>query len=113
MEAVTAILGGGVRVGVVLKGKKVRDDSRTLQQAGISQSGDLDTLGFTLEPSFTNICSTKTTKKHTTILQCDADQELLKYDNFFSFSPFYLCFLSSFGGDGIPSLNLFSSLFLS
>ncbi|KAG6418587.1 hypothetical protein SASPL_120791 [Salvia splendens] len=78
MEAVTAILGSGVRVGVVLQGKKVRDDNRTLQQAGISQRGDLDTLGFTLEPSFTNICSTKTTKKHTTILQCDADQELLR-----------------------------------
>ncbi|XP_041995295.1 telomere repeat-binding protein 4-like [Salvia splendens] len=78
MEAVTAILGGGVRVGVVLQGKKVRDDSRTLQQAGISQSGDHDTLGFTLEPSFTNICSTKTTKKHTKILQCNADQELLR-----------------------------------
>ncbi|KAL1559430.1 hypothetical protein AAHA92_09775 [Salvia divinorum] len=33
MEAVTAILGSGVRVGVVLQGKKVRDDNRTLQQA--------------------------------------------------------------------------------
>ncbi|KAL0452827.1 UNVERIFIED_CONTAM: Telomere repeat-binding protein 4 [Sesamum latifolium] len=33
MEAVTAILGNGIRVGVVLQGKKVRDDNRTLQQA--------------------------------------------------------------------------------
>ncbi|KAJ7960131.1 Telomere repeat-binding protein [Quillaja saponaria] len=32
MEAVTAILGGGLRVGVLLKGKKVRDDNRTLLQ---------------------------------------------------------------------------------
>ncbi|XP_060175497.1 telomere repeat-binding protein 4-like isoform X2 [Lycium barbarum] len=55
MEAVTAILGSGLRVGVVLQGKKVRDDNRTLQQAGISQNGNLDTLGFTLEPSFTKV----------------------------------------------------------
>ncbi|KAK4367184.1 hypothetical protein RND71_015064 [Anisodus tanguticus] len=41
--------------GVVLQGKKVRDDNRTLQQAGISKNGNLDTLGFTLEPSFTKV----------------------------------------------------------
>ncbi|PIN12176.1 hypothetical protein CDL12_15222 [Handroanthus impetiginosus] len=55
MEAVTAILGSGIRVGIVLQGKKVRDDNRTLQQAGISQNSNLDTLGFTLEPSFTHV----------------------------------------------------------
>ncbi|MCD7452345.1 hypothetical protein HAX54_016273 [Datura stramonium] len=55
MEAVTAILGSGLRVGVVLQGKKVRDDNRTLQQVGISQNGNLDTLGFTLEPGFTKV----------------------------------------------------------
>lgn len=78
MEAITAILGSGVRVGVVLQGKKVRDDNRTLQQAGISQNSDLDTLGFTLEPSFTNICSSMTTKKLSSVLPCEADQELLR-----------------------------------
>ncbi|CAI9092383.1 OLC1v1027605C1 [Oldenlandia corymbosa var. corymbosa] len=55
METVTAILGGGLRVGVVLQGKKVRDDNRTLQQAGISHGGNLDSLGFVLEPSFTEV----------------------------------------------------------
>ncbi|XP_009785792.1 telomere repeat-binding protein 3-like [Nicotiana tabacum] len=55
MEAVTAILGSGLRVGVVLQGKKVRDDNRTLQQAGISPNDNLDTLGFTLEPSFSKV----------------------------------------------------------
>lgn len=51
MEAVTAILGGELRVGLLLQGKKIRDDNRTLQQSGISHSGDLDNLGFTLEPT--------------------------------------------------------------
>lgn len=51
MEAVTAILGGGLHVGVILHGKKVRDDSKTLIQTGISRDHQLDALGFTLEPS--------------------------------------------------------------
>lgn len=51
MEAVTAILGGGLRVGVLLHGKKVRDDHRTLSQSGITFKENLDTLGFSLEPS--------------------------------------------------------------
>ncbi|KAK9059734.1 hypothetical protein SSX86_020438 [Deinandra increscens subsp. villosa] len=51
MEAVTAILHGKLHVGVHLQGKKVRDDNRTLQQFGISQNCNLETLGFTLEPS--------------------------------------------------------------
>lgn len=82
MEAITAILGSGVRVGVVLHGKKVRDDSRTLQQAGISQNSNLDTLGFTLEPSFTNISPSMATKKHPPVLACDADQDIIRYDCF-------------------------------
>ncbi|KAK9154318.1 hypothetical protein Sjap_001798 [Stephania japonica] len=51
LEALTAILGGGVHVGVVLQGKKVRDDNKTLLQTGISHHDKLDTLGFTLEPT--------------------------------------------------------------
>ncbi|CAN1257493.1 Telomere repeat-binding protein 4 [Linum perenne] len=51
VEAVSAILSGGLRVGVIHHGKKVRDDNRTLLQTGISSSENLDTLGFTLEPS--------------------------------------------------------------
>ncbi|KAH6777699.1 hypothetical protein C2S51_009011 [Perilla frutescens var. frutescens] len=78
MEAVTAILGSGVRVGVVLQGKKVRDDNRTLQQAGISQNSNLDTLGFMLEPSFTNISPSMTTKKGPAAPPSDTVQELLR-----------------------------------
>ncbi|XP_073282206.1 telomere repeat-binding protein 4-like [Primulina huaijiensis] len=76
LEAVTAILGGGIRVGVVLQGKKVRDENTTLQQAGISQSCNLDTLGFTLEPSFTNLSSAMTPKKLPLAFPCDADKNL-------------------------------------
>ncbi|XP_017425418.1 telomere repeat-binding protein 5 isoform X1 [Vigna angularis] len=52
MEAVTAVLGGRLRVGVILHGKKIRDDSKTLLQTGISHDNHLDALGFALEPNF-------------------------------------------------------------
>ncbi|KAL4575082.1 hypothetical protein LXL04_021923 [Taraxacum kok-saghyz] len=51
MEAITAILQNQLHVGVVVQGKKVRDDNWTLQQSGISQKRNLETLGFTLECS--------------------------------------------------------------
>lgn len=51
MDAVNAILGGGLHVGILMHGKKVRDDSRTLSQTGLASEDNLDTLGFTLEPS--------------------------------------------------------------
>ncbi|XP_020214264.1 telomere repeat-binding protein 5 isoform X1 [Cajanus cajan] len=49
MDAVTAVLGGELHVGVFLQGKKVRDDSKTLLQTGISHDNQMDALGFTLE----------------------------------------------------------------
>lgn len=51
MEAVTTLLQGGLRVGMILHGKKLRDDSKTLLQTGISHDNQLDALGFTLEPN--------------------------------------------------------------
>ncbi|KAG9151207.1 hypothetical protein Leryth_002773 [Lithospermum erythrorhizon] len=51
MEAVTKILGDGLRVGVLLQGKKIRDDNRTLLQSGISDNNKQDSLGFMLEPN--------------------------------------------------------------
>ncbi|XP_075489548.1 telomere repeat-binding protein 5-like [Primulina tabacum] len=53
MEAVNAILGSGLRVGVLLQGKMIRDDNITLLQTGISQDHEMDMLGFTLEPCIT------------------------------------------------------------
>ncbi|KAF5790271.1 putative transcription factor MYB-HB-like family [Helianthus annuus] len=54
MEAIRTYLGGKLRVGMTLEGKKVKDNNRTLKQIGISVNRDLDTLGFTLEPSLPN-----------------------------------------------------------
>ncbi|KAL2328759.1 hypothetical protein Fmac_022186 [Flemingia macrophylla] len=51
MDAVTAVLGGELHIGVFLQGKKVRDDSKTLLQTGISNYNQMDALGFTLEPN--------------------------------------------------------------
>ena len=50
MEAVTALLGDGIHIGVLVQGKKVRDDNNTLSQTGLSSRENLDNLGFTLEP---------------------------------------------------------------
>ncbi|MCD7454631.1 hypothetical protein HAX54_025377 [Datura stramonium] len=80
MEAVTAILESGLRVGVVLQGKKVRDDNRTLEQAGISQNGNLDNLGFTLEPRFTQVSPSSSPNKLPASSTFVADQELTRYD---------------------------------
>lgn len=50
MEAVGPIIGHGIHVGVILRGKKVRDDNKTLIQTGISRNNQDGCLGFTLEP---------------------------------------------------------------
>ncbi|KAG7653425.1 Homeobox-like domain superfamily [Arabidopsis suecica] len=51
LEAVTSILGGGLRIGVLVHGKKVRDDSKMLLQTGLSLDTLSDNLGFCLEPN--------------------------------------------------------------
>uniref|UniRef100_A0A1J3FX37 Telomere repeat-binding protein 4 n=1 Tax=Noccaea caerulescens TaxID=107243 RepID=A0A1J3FX37_NOCCA len=50
MEAVNALIDDGIRIGVLFQGKKVRDDSNTLSQTGLSCRENLGNLGFTLEP---------------------------------------------------------------
>lgn len=50
MEAVTAILKDELHVDILLQGKKVRDDSKTLIQTGIRQDDKRHRLGFMLEP---------------------------------------------------------------
>ncbi|KAG6393478.1 hypothetical protein SASPL_147720 [Salvia splendens] len=74
VDAVAAILGGGIRVGVIYQGK-VRDDQRTLQQAGISQCANPDNLGFILEPTFTHVSPSETPKKPPMLFPC-ADRPL-------------------------------------
>ncbi|CAG7910499.1 unnamed protein product [Brassica rapa] len=52
MEAVSTLLSDGHRIGLMVQGKKVRDDNKTLHQTGISQDNThLDSLDFSLEPS--------------------------------------------------------------
>ncbi|CAH8354400.1 unnamed protein product [Eruca vesicaria subsp. sativa] len=51
LEAVTTILEGGLRIGVLVHGKKVRDDKKMLLETGISLDTLSDTLSFCLEPN--------------------------------------------------------------
>ncbi|RDY03071.1 Telomere repeat-binding protein 4, partial [Mucuna pruriens] len=51
MEAVMTILEGGVHVGVLVQGRKIKDDNKTLLQTGVSCKENLDKLGFMLESS--------------------------------------------------------------
>lgn len=74
METVTAILGSGLCVGVLLHGKKVRDDNTTLLQTGISSKENLDTLGFTLEPNPVQAPPTVCTEDPPIPLPCDMSQ---------------------------------------
>lgn len=79
MEAVTAILGGGLRVGVLLQGKKVRDDNKTLFQTGISHDNQLDSLGFALEPNPSQTPLVLGQEDSPCILPCDAPERLTRY----------------------------------
>lgn len=77
MEAVTTILGGGLHVGVLLRGNKIRDDNRTLLQSGISCNDNLDTLGFMLEPNLTQSHPRSLAPQDSPCtLTCDAPQQL-------------------------------------
>lgn len=79
MEAVTAILGGGLHIGVVVQGKKVRDDSKTLLQAGISHGDKLDDLGFTLEPNANRAPAMITSPEELQLLpSCDVTEPLAR-----------------------------------
>ncbi|XP_073119415.1 telomere repeat-binding protein 4-like [Henckelia pumila] len=78
METVTSILRGGIRIGVVLQGKKVRDNNITLQQACISQSCNLSNLGFTLEPNYTRVPESRDPEKPPIVLPSDTNQQLLR-----------------------------------
>ncbi|XP_020086617.1 telomere repeat-binding protein 2-like isoform X3 [Ananas comosus] len=79
MEAVTAILSGGLHVGVLLQGKKVRDDNKTLRQAGLSDDDKLENLGFTLEPNSAQAPQQLTVAEDRHLLDaCDVTQPLAR-----------------------------------
>ncbi|KAI3989840.1 hypothetical protein MKX01_040810 [Papaver californicum] len=78
MEAVAAIIGEGLHVGVLYQGKQIRDDSKTLLQTGICDDEKLDGLGFALEPKSTNgshFCP----KDPPYLVQSDVPQLLTRY----------------------------------
>lgn len=79
MEAVTAILSGGLHVGVLLQGKKIRDDNKTLLQSGISHDNKPDALGFTLEPNTSQSPHCLNPEDHPFLLPCDAPEPLSRY----------------------------------
>nr|ACH81293.1 putative double-strand telomere binding protein 2 [Carica papaya] len=79
MEAVTAILGGELRVGVFLQGKKVRDDNKTLLQTGISQDNQSDSLGFCLEPNPSQASKPLCPEESPFLLPCGVPQPLSRY----------------------------------
>ncbi|KAJ4970447.1 hypothetical protein NE237_003546 [Protea cynaroides] len=79
MEAVAAVLGDGLRVGVLLQGKKVRDDNKTLLQTGICNEDKLDTLGFTLEPNATDAPPSVCSEDPSSRLPSDTPQSLTRY----------------------------------
>ncbi|KAF5954208.1 hypothetical protein HYC85_007064 [Camellia sinensis] len=79
MDAVTAILGGGLRVGVLLQGKKIRDDNKTLLQTGISHNNKLDALGFSLEPNPLQAPQSLCHEDRPFLLACDTPQPLIRY----------------------------------
>ncbi|XP_066348102.1 telomere-binding protein 1-like [Miscanthus floridulus] len=49
MDVVNSIMEGGLRVGVLLQGKDIQDDNKTLCQAGICHDKKLNNIDFTLQ----------------------------------------------------------------
>ncbi|KAL2332142.1 hypothetical protein Fmac_019723 [Flemingia macrophylla] len=79
MEAVTAVFGGGLHVGVILHGKKVRDDNKTLLQTGISHGNHLDALSFTLEANSSQNKSPACATDSLSVPSADMSQPLIVY----------------------------------
>ncbi|XP_056165285.1 telomere repeat-binding protein 5-like isoform X2 [Syzygium oleosum] len=84
MEAVSGVLGSELRVGVLLQGKKVGDDSKTLLQTGISHDNQLNSLGFALEPDPSH---TSASPKVSSLFPCDVPQPLIRNRNEVKISP--------------------------
>jgi len=51
IDAAMNLLGGGLRVRILIHGKKIIDEGATLLQTGISRNLKPESLGFMLEPS--------------------------------------------------------------
>jgi hypothetical protein len=49
MDVANSIMEGSLNVGILLQGKNIQDDSKTLRQAGICDGAKLKNIDFTLE----------------------------------------------------------------
>ncbi|XXG54567.1 hypothetical protein AAC387_Pa03g2414 [Persea americana] len=78
MDAVTAVFGGALRVGVLLHGKKIRDDNITLLQTGISCDDKVENLGFTLEPATVHPPLSQLSEDPQCLLPCDSTQPVTR-----------------------------------
>jgi hypothetical protein len=47
-----AMLGDGLHVGITVHGKKMRDNTATLVQAGINRGKKIENLDFSIEPKY-------------------------------------------------------------
>lgn len=102
MDAVNAILGGGLRVGVLIQGKKVRDDNKTLLQTGISHENKSDVLGFSLEPNLSQTSTSLCAGDSPPLLPCDNPQPLTR-------CPASPCIFNQTVSDASPETQLLSS----
>ncbi|BBM97620.1 protein Mp1R-MYB12 [Marchantia polymorpha subsp. ruderalis] len=82
MDAAMNLLGGGLRVRVLLQGKKVPDEGATLAQVGISRSVKPDSLGFMLEPSPLPTSPTSTSEDPLLVLSRAAGQPSPRFNGF-------------------------------
>uniref|UniRef100_A0A1S3CKQ7 Uncharacterized protein n=2 Tax=Cucumis melo TaxID=3656 RepID=A0A1S3CKQ7_CUCME len=72
MEAMGTIIGRGIHVGVIFRGKKVKDDNKTLIQTGISCDNQDGCLGFTLEPHSSQTHSSFCHKEPPSMVPCSS-----------------------------------------
>jgi hypothetical protein len=73
------LLGGGLRVRVLMQGKKVPDEAATLSQIGISRNAKPESLGFMLEPSPVLTSASATAEDPLLVLSRAANQPAPRY----------------------------------
>lgn len=106
MDAAMNLLGGGLRVRVLMQGKKVPDEAATLSQMGISRNAKPDSLGFMLEPSPVPTSASATAEDPLLVLSRAAHQPSPRYS--FDWSSF-INFNAMFLGCCILSTSLYGS----
>ena len=79
MDAAMNLLGGGLRVRVLMQGKKVPDEAATLSQMGISRNAKPESLGFMLEPSPVPTSASATAEDPLLVLSRAAHQPSPRY----------------------------------